>query len=147
MSSFKGSYRYSIDSKGRINLPAKLRKYMSPEANDLFVATRGYDNCIFIYPQDEWTKLEQSIRHLSSTNPKQRFFTRTLCQYATELALDGQSRLSLPRELLQIAGLENEALIVGVLERIEIWNPKKFEEYQKGQPESYETVAQTVFEQ
>ncbi|MGA9120415.1 MAG: division/cell wall cluster transcriptional repressor MraZ [Bacteroidota bacterium] len=145
MSSFKGSYHYSVDSKGRVNLPAKLRKYVSPEANDLFVVTRGYDNCIFVYPQDEWNKLESSIRQLSSTNPKHRFFTRTLCQYATELPLDGQARLSIPRELLQIAGLENEALIIGVLERIEIWHPTRFEEYQKAQSESYETVAQTVF--
>jgi MraZ protein len=147
MSSFKGSYLYSVDSKGRVNLPAKLRKYVSPEANDLFVVTRGYDNCIFIYPQDEWNRLEASIRQLSSTNPKHRFFTRTLCQYATELQLDGQARLSIPRELLQMAGLQNEALIIGVLERIEIWHPARFEEYQKAQSESYETVAQTVFQQ
>ena len=146
MSSFKGSYSYSVDSKGRVNIPAKLRKYVSPEANDNFVVTRGYEQCLFVYPQDEWLRLEQSIRQLSSTNPKHRYFTRTLCQYATEVQLDGQSRITIPRELLQFAQIDSDVLILGVLERIELWNPKRFEEYQQAQSESYEIVAQTVFQ-
>jgi MraZ protein len=147
MSSFKGSYLYSVDNKGRVNIPAKLRKYVSPEANDNFVVTRGYEQCLFVYPQDEWLQLEQSIRQLSSTNPKQRFFTRTLCRHATEAQLDGQSRITIPRDLLQFAGIVSDVMIIGVLERIELWNPGTFEEYQQTQSESYETVAQTVFQQ
>jgi MraZ protein len=144
MSSFKGSYSYSIDSKGRINIPAKLRKYVSPEANDTFVITRGFERCLFVYPQDEWNVLEQSIRGLSSSDPKHRFFTRTLLQWATDSQLDGQSRITIPRELLQFATIENEVLIVGVLERIEVWNPKVYEDYMKAQAESYEDVAHAV---
>lgn len=146
MSSFKGSYQYSVDTKGRINIPAKLRKYVSAEANDTFIVTRGYEQCLFVYPQDEWNKLEQSIRQLSSTNPKHRFFTRTLLENATESQLDGQARITIPRELLQLAGIENEVLILGVLERIEVWNPKTYHEYRKSQAESYENVAQTVLQ-
>lgn len=146
MSSFKGSYQYSVDTKGRINIPAKLRKYVSPEANDTFVVTRGYEQCLFVYPQDEWNKLEQSIRQLSSTNPKHRFFTRTLLENATESQLDGQARITIPRELLQLAAIENEVLILGVLERIEVWNPGTYHEYRKSQAESYENVAQTVLQ-
>jgi MraZ protein len=146
MSSFKGSYEYSIDSKGRTNIPAKLRKYVSPDANDTFVITRGYEQCLFVYPLDEWNSLEQSIRALSPSNPKHRFFTRTLLQFATESQLDGQSRITIPKELLQFAGVENEVLILGVLERIELWNPKVYQEYLKTQADSYENVAQTVLQ-
>lgn len=146
MSSFKGSYEYSVDTKGRINIPAKLRKYVSPEANDTFVVTRGYEQCLFVYPLDEWNKLEQSIRELSSTNPKHRFFTRTLLENATEAQLDGQARIPIPRELLRLAAIDNEVLILGVLERIEVWNPKIYHEYRKSQAESYENVAQTVLQ-
>jgi MraZ protein len=146
MSSFKGSYGYSVDSKGRINIPAKLRKYVSLEANDTFVITRGYERCLSVYPLDEWNMLEQSIRQLSPSNPKHRFFTRTLLQYATESTLDGQSRITIPKELLQYAGIEDQVLILGVLERIEVWNPKVHEEYLQAQAESYENVAQTVFQ-
>jgi MraZ protein len=146
MSSFKGSYEYSVDNKGRINIPARLRRYVSLDANDTFVVTRGYEQCLFVYPLDEWNTLEQSIRELSTTNPKHRFFMRTLLERATECQLDGQSRITIPKELLQFAGIENEVLILGVLERIEVWNPSVYREYQKSQSESYENVAQTVLQ-
>ncbi len=144
MSSFKGSYSYSVDSKGRINIPAKLRKYVSPDANDTFVITRGFEKCLFVYPLDEWNKLEQSIRGLSPSDSKHRFFTRTLLQYATESQLDGQARVIIPQQLLQFVGIKDEVLILGVLERIEVWNPKFYEEYLKSQAEDYETVAEMV---
>ncbi len=146
MSSFKGSYSYSVDSKGRINIPARLRKYVSTDANDTFIVTRGYDQCLYLYPQDEWTRLELEIRQLSSTNPKHRFFIRRLLEWATEAQLDGQFRIMLPKDLLQFAGIENDVLIIGVLEHIEVWNPRIYEAYLKTQDESYEAVAQTVLQ-
>jgi MraZ protein len=146
MSSFKGSYTYSIDSKGRMNIPARLRKYVSPDANDTFVITRGYEQCLFVYPLDEWSKLEESIRQLSPTNPQHRYFTRTLLENAIESQLDGQFRITIPRELIHLAAIENDVLILGVLERIEIWNPNTYRDYQKKQPESYENIAQTVLQ-
>jgi MraZ protein len=144
MSSFKGSYAYSVDNKGRINIPARLRKYVTSEANDTFVITQGMDKCLFVYPLDEWNKLEQSIRELNPSNPKDRYFIRTLLQYATESQLDGQSRISIPKELLQLAAIENEVLILGVLEHIEVWNPAVYKEYQNQQQDTYENVAQSV---
>ena len=146
MSSFKGSYNYSVDSKGRINIPARLRKYLSPEANDTFVVTRGFEKCLFLYPVDEWNAREATIRRLSPSNAQHRFITRTLLQHATETQLDGQSRIVIPRELLQFAGIEDQVLILGVLERIEIWNPKDHEEYVASQKDSYESVAQSVLD-
>jgi MraZ protein len=146
MSSFKGSYEYSVDNKGRVNIPARLRKYVSPEANDTFVITRGYERCLFVYPLDEWNKLEQSIRNLTPTNPKHRYFMRTLLEQATESQLDGQSRITIPKDLLRLAGIENDVLILGVLERLELWSPGIYKEYQKSQEESYENVAQSVLQ-
>ncbi|MDH4069468.1 MAG: division/cell wall cluster transcriptional repressor MraZ [Ignavibacteria bacterium] len=146
MSSFKGSYSYSVDAKGRINIPAKLRKYVSPDANETFVITRGYEQCLFVYPLDEWMILEQSIRHLSPSNSQHRYFTRTLLQYAIECQLDAQSRLTVPKELLQFARIEDQVLILGVLERIELWNPQTHDSYLRSQTESYEDVAQKVFQ-
>lgn len=144
MSSFKGRYSYSVDNKGRIALPAKLRKNVSLEANDTFVISRGFEQCLFVYPQDEWNKVEQMIRGLSSSNPQHRFLVRTLLQWATDTQLDSQSRISIPQDLLKFANIENEVLVIGVLERIEIWNPKIYEEYMNNQPATYETVAESV---
>jgi MraZ protein len=146
MSAFKGSYIHSIDNKGRINLPAKLRKYISPEANDTFIITRGFDQCIFAYPQDEWSNYEQAIRGLRSSSADSRFVTRHLLQYASEVQIDGQSRIMLPQNLLQFAEIKNEAMILGVLERIEIWNPQIYDNYIKQQEATYEEVAEKVFQ-
>lgn len=147
MSSFKGRYSYSVDNKGRIALPAKLRKNVSPSANDTLIITRGFEQCLFVYPQDEWQKVEEAVRGLSPSNPQHRFFVRTLLQWATDVQLDGQARITIPQDLLKFAGIENEVLILSVMERVEIWNPKIYEQYMNNQPATYETVAESVLRQ
>jgi MraZ protein len=145
MSSFKGRYSYSVDEKGRIAIPAKLRKNIAPSSKGKFVVTRGLERCLYLYPQDEWGKLEQFVRSLSFLDAKHRFFSRTLFQWAEDMEPDGQSRIMIPQELLTYAGIEREAIILGVLDRIEIWSPVILEEYQKSQADTYESVAGQVF--
>lgn len=145
MSSFKGSYQFTVDAKGRINLPAKMRKNIAPEAGDTFVMTRGYETCIFVYPNDEWMLLEESIRKLQTSNPKHRQFMRTLLELATEVQIDSASRLMLPKDLLQFARIESEVKIIGVLSHIEVWNPTVYAEYQTARDESYEDIAAAVW--
>lgn len=145
MSSFKGRYLYSVDEKGRVALPAKLRVNLSASAKGNFVITRGFEKCLYVYPQDEWNKLEQFVRGLSFLDARHRFYARTLFELANDSKLDNQYRLTIPIELINFADIKSEVLIIGVLERIEIWNPTVYEEYQKNQPETYETVAEQVF--
>lgn len=144
MSSFKGSYMYAVDEKGRISLPAKLRKYVSPEANETFVITRGFEKCLFVYPADEWNKLEANLRGLSSYDPEHRRFIRTLLELASESQLDGQARLSIPQELREYANIENEVRVIGTLDKIEFWNPKVYDDYKDGHSEPYESIAAKV---
>ncbi|MBI5464755.1 MAG: division/cell wall cluster transcriptional repressor MraZ [Ignavibacteriales bacterium] len=146
MSSFKGSFAYTVDNKGRIALPAKLRKNVMPAANDSFVVTRGFEKCLYLYPQDEWNRLEEKVRALSFADAQHRFFVRTLFEWATDCQLDTQSRFSVPQTLLDFAGIakEKEVMVIGVLERVEIWDPAVFGEYKKNQPATYETVAETL---
>lgn len=147
MSSFKGSYVYAVDDKGRVNLPAKLRKYVSPEANETFVLTRGFEKCLFVYPVDEWNKLEANLRNLSSYDPEHRRFIRALLELASESQLDGQARLSIPQELREYASIQNEVRIIGTLDKIELWNPKIYDDYKNTQPEPYESIAAKVMRQ
>jgi len=144
MSSFKGSYTYAVDEKGRVNLPAKLRKYVSPESNDTFVVTRGFEKCLFVYPVDEWNKLEQNLRNLSSYDPEHRMFIRALLEFASECQLDGQARISIPQELREYSRIEDEVRIIGTLDKIELWDPAVYEDYKKSQSESYEDIAAKV---
>ena len=144
LSSFKGSYSYSVDSKGRINIPAKLRKYVSPDANDTFIVTRGFEKCLFVFPADEWAKVEKDLRALSQYNPEHRAFIRTILELAFEDTLDSQARISLPQELRAYASIEGEVRIIGALEKIEIWSPAVYDEYKKGLADSYEAIAAKV---
>ena len=145
MSSFKGRYSYSVDEKGRVALPAKLRLNLASSVKGKFVVTRGFERCLYVYPQDEWNKLEQFVRSLSFLDAQHRFYARTLFERANDSKIDQQSRITLPPDLMRFAAIENEVLILGVLDRIEIWNPSIYEEYQKNHPDTYETVAEQVF--
>ena len=144
MAFFKGQETYSIDSKGRVNIPAKMRKSISPEANDTFTVTRGQEECIVAYPLDEWKKYEEKFVELNQYDSKNRFFLRKLLMWSEEVNLDGQQRISLPKKLLDFAGIENKVVIVGMVDHIEFWHPDKFEEYLSKFDESYEDVAANV---
>ena len=144
MSSFKGSYMYAVDENGRVSLPSKLKKYVSPEANDTFVITRGFEKCLFVYPVDEWNKLEANLRSLSNYDPQHRLFIRSMLELASESGLDGQSRLSIPQELREYANIRDEVRIIGTLDKIELWNPQVYEDYKRSQPDSWETIAERV---
>ncbi len=144
MAFFKGQEIYSIDNKGRVNIPAKMRKSISPEANDTFIVTRGLDKCVVAYPLDEWKKYEEKFVELNQYDPKNRFFLTKILQWAEDVSLDGQQRVSISKKLLDFAGIENKVVIVGMVDHIEFWNPEKFEEYLSQYDESYEEVAARV---
>ncbi len=141
---FKGQFTYSIDNKGRISIPAKLRKHISPDANDTFVMTRGLSSCIDLYPMDEWLKIEEKLLQLNSFSESEARFLRMISQYASEDKMDSQARILIPQNLLEYAKIENEVLILGALRKIEVWNPKVFENYLNSSPESYEEIAAKV---
>lgn len=146
MSFFKGRDIYSVDAKGRVNIPAKMRKSMSPDANDTFVVTRGPDDepCIYAYPLDEWKKFEENLKELNQFNEQDRFFVRTLLYWADEVTFDGQFRIMIPKALMDFTRIEKNALILGAMDHIEIWNPEIFDSYMSGRSESYANVAASV---
>lgn len=144
MAFFKGQEQYSIDNKGRVNVPAKMRKALSPDANDTFVITRGVDNCVVAYPFDEWRKYEEKFEQLNQYDEKNRFFLRVLLMWSEEVKLDAQQRVTLPKNLLEFAGIDGKVAIIGMIDHIEFWNPEKFESYLQSQNESYEAVAEKV---
>ena len=141
---FRGNYTYSIDNKGRISIPAKLRKHVASEANDTFIMTRGTATCIDIYPMDQWQKVEERLSKLNSFNPEEALFKRMISHYATDGTLDTQSRLLLPQSLIEYAKIDNEVLILGAMEKIEAWNPKIYDEYIKQTGQTYEQIAAKV---
>jgi MraZ protein len=144
---FLGSFNYSIDAKGRISIPARLRKFVSSEANETFVLTRGSEKCINIYPMNYWNELVSSkLDKLNTFDPKDAKFMRMFLQEAAEDKFDSQSRLLVPKKLIDFAEIEKDVVILGMNKYIEVWNPKLYEEYLKEIEDPYETIAKEVMD-
>jgi MraZ protein len=141
---FRGLYTYSVDAKGRVSIPARLRKHFNPDAKDTVVMTQGTSKCINVYPFDQWQVIENRLLKLNPFIPEHARFIRTISQYATEDVLDSQSRILIPQSLLTYAGIEKEVVILGVLEKIELWNPDTYKEYMEASDEPYEQFAAKV---
>ncbi len=145
MAFFKGQEIHSIDNKGRVNIPVKMRKSLSPESNDTFAITRGLDKCITAYPIDEWKKYEGKFAELNQYDEKNRYFLRMLLMWSEESSLDAQQRIILPRKLMDFASIDGKVMIVGMGDHIEFWNPDEFAAYLNKYEDSYEKVAEQVF--
>lgn len=142
---FLGSFKYSLDSKFRISIPATMRKFLKPEANDTFVMTRGTTKCIVVYPMDHWKELVASrLNKLNAFDPKDAMFLRMFLQEAAEDKLDSQSRLTIPKKLIEFADIKKDVLILGVNQFIEFWNPDNYETYLKENTKPYDEIAKEV---
>jgi MraZ protein len=141
---FKGQYENAIDEKGRVAIPAKMRRALTPAANETFTATRGLERCIFLYPLDRWETMEEEFRQLNPYQREARDFLRTITRWAEDVSLDKQGRIVLPKRLMDFAGLDGSAVIIGSLDRIEIWEPDAFSSYVEGIPGDYESIAERV---
>ena len=144
MPGFKGQESYSIDAKGRVNIPLKMRRAITPESNDTFVLTRGNNKCVEVFPLEDWKKYEEKLSKLNHSDEKDRYVLRTILSWCEEVNFDGQQRIAIPRKHLDFAGIGNRVTIVGVMDRIELWNPEEFEKYQNGFSETYEQVVAIV---
>ena len=113
-----GEYEHTIDAKGRISMPAKLRKDMG----ETFVLTKGLDGCLFAFSQNEWMNFETKLKALPLSDKNARNFVRFFVAGATECEIDKQGRFLIPANLRDSATLEKDAVIIGVGTRLEIWN-------------------------
>jgi len=126
--SFKGQYEHSVDNKGRVAFPAKLRKTVSPAAQDRFTILRGLEPCLYLYPQDRWELVEEKLSKINNFSRKGRTVIRNFLRFAEDLVLDKQNRLSLPSHLMEFSEIDSTAIFIGSGERIEIWSPEKLDQ-------------------
>lgn len=122
---FIGEYQHAIDVKNRMIIPSKFRDYLG----DKFVVTKGLDNCLYAYPMDEWSNLEQKLKSLPLSNKDARAFVRFFFSGAVECELDKQGRFVVPMNLIEYANIKKEIVIIGVSTRFEIWSRENWEEY------------------
>ena len=138
MSKFRGSFTYSIDSKGRINMPAKFRKVLRPEADETFVIIRGPNQCLQVFPQDSWSAFEDELESRPQT-PETIKYKRYLYRSISDSKLDGQGRISLSNHQMSTAGITEKVIVEGQGSHIEIWSPENYESY-FGDEDSFDEV-------
>lgn len=135
-----GEYEHSIDTKGRLAMPAKLREGLGEH----FIITKGLDGCLFVYDMNQWHLLEQKLSALPMSRKGARDFTRFLFSGACEGECDKQGRILLPANLRKYAGLEKDAVVVGVGARAEIWDAQRWAEYNEATAEAVTEQAEEL---
>ena len=135
-----GEYEHSLDAKGRLIMPSKLRESIGEK----FIVTKGLDGCLFGFSKQEWTSFEEKLKNLPLTNKNARDFVRFFLSGATECEIDKQGRFLIVANLRQYASMEKDVVIIGVGTRIEIWNKQKWEEYNSEENISADAIAENM---
>ncbi|MFQ6103095.1 MAG: division/cell wall cluster transcriptional repressor MraZ [Candidatus Glassbacteria bacterium] len=144
MLGYSGRYLYSIDNKGRINLPSRFRKMTEGK---IFVISKGLEECLFVFPEARWAQYLKGFMPMTFAKKADRDFFRLLFSNTEYVKLDDQGRLKINDDLRDYAKLKREALILGVMDHIEMWNPEYWESYHKGIAKSYPQLAEEALGQ
>ena len=137
---FMGEYHYTIDDKGRLTIPAKLRY----ELGENFIVTRGLDGCLFIYPKCEWENIVRKYKELPNTKDA-RNFMRFFLSGATVCEFDKQGRININSPLIKYADLSKDCIIIGVNDRLEVWSKERWESFIDTNEDSLSDIADKLF--
>ena len=137
---FMGEYHQKIDDKGRLTIPSKLRY----ELGESFIVTRGLDNCLFIYPKEEWNQVISKYKELPNTKDA-RNFMRFFLSGATEVNFDKQGRINISSPLISYAELKKECIIIGTGDRLEIWSSNNWNDFFDSTKDNMSDIAENLF--
>lgn len=128
MPSFSGKYYYTVDPKGRIIIPAPFREIISTNYSPkLYIVNAAFDRCLHIYPFEEWSRLEERVRAMPKMDEAVKFFMRRVIASAIEVELDKQGRVLIPVAQREDSGINGDIVIVGQIEKIELWDRKEWD--------------------
>lgn len=135
-----GEFRHSLDAKGRVFLPSRWRE----ELGELVVITQGLDRCLFLMGKPRFEEWAARFDDLPVERRDARAYSRIFFSKASEEAVDGQGRITIPANLRELAGLGKELVLSGVSRRAEIWDRTTYESYQGNVVDRYEEIAETL---
>ena len=137
---FMGEYHHSIDTKGRLIIPSKLRD----DLGENFIVTRGLDGCLFLYPKEHWHTIINKYEQLPDTKDKRQFL-RIFLSGATTCEYDKQGRINIPKPLVDYSALQKDCIIIGALEKLEIWSKERWEDFIATNEENMSEIADSLF--
>lgn len=141
---FYGEFQHSIDKKGRLILPSRLRDVCKENGVEKFFLTRGLDKCIFMFSEEEWRAQEQKFKAMPFTKQESRNFNRMFFSGAVDIIPDRQGRFIIPDYLKTYANIRRDAVIVGVANRIEIWDKSTWAQFYATSNDSFERIAENL---
>jgi MraZ protein len=128
MQAFSGKYYYSVDPKGRIIIPAPFREIITTNYSPkLYITNAPFDKCLYIYPMEEWNKLQEHVRTKPRSDHAIRFFLRRVIASAVETEMDKQGRVLVPAALREDASINSNVVMAGQIERIELWDRNEWD--------------------
>ncbi|MBI4431585.1 MAG: division/cell wall cluster transcriptional repressor MraZ [Candidatus Omnitrophica bacterium] len=143
---FYGEYEHALDAKDRVIIPAKFREVFKEQYAEKFYMTRGLDRCLFLFIEEEWRIQEKKLKLLSFTREQARAFNRLFFSGASEVTCDKQGRILIPQYLKKYAGINEQVMIIGVTNRVEIWDKNTWGNFSQKHLGSYETLAEKLLE-
>jgi MraZ protein len=135
-----GEFRHSVDSKGRVHLPARWRD----ELGSGVIVAQGLERCVFVFPRSRFDDLVEKLRSLSIARKTNRDLSRLLYSSSSEEQMDSQGRITIPPPLREWAALQREVVLAGVMDRAEIWDRSSWGEYKTDRDQEYETIAEAL---
>jgi len=141
-----GEYLHSLDEKNRVVLPSRFRQKIKEKRIKKFYLTRGLERCLFMFAEKDWLRIEEKFSSLSFTKLKARFFNRLYFSGAYETKIDSQGRILIPDYLKNFAQIKKEVVIIGVSDRIEIWDKSSWDEFYEENRKNFEEMAENIFE-
>src|SRR5690554_1445548 len=126
MSGLVGEYEVKLDAKGRFFFPPHLRRQLSPAAQESFMLNKGFEECLTLYPMNEWEKLSKALSKINLFKPQNRRFYRLFHHGAKDIALDNAGRVLIPTSHMELVGLKKEAMLIAYNDRIEVWDKSKY---------------------
>jgi MraZ protein len=144
MSHFLGEFECKLDAKGRMMIPAGLKKQLPEAEREGLVINRGFERHLVVYTRKEWDKIVEDLSKLNQYEKRTREFIRYFTRGATELTLDASNRVNLPKALLEYAGITTDVVLACQFNKVEVWDQKAYDEQMDNAPENFANLAEEV---
>lgn len=141
MRRFLGTCLHALDAKGRLSIPSKYRR----DIGEVVIITRGHEGCLYVWPVDDWERQAEELLALRQTASDPREYIRDLAMNADEARIDGHGRIVISPALRELAGLERDVIIGGVINHLELWSPERLDAHREGRRRTFEETSERLY--